>query len=239
MPLPCPKSLLAVPALLLMAAFVLGPAFAAEPGSSPEASQATRPVSQATAPASQAAVPANGAAVPAGGGAVAAKPANDTAKPDPVKAKMAAKLERKLRTEYLKATAGIVGPTLKADSLLTLLEDTNLVLIDVRQPEEQAVSMIPHAITTADFAARFRKGIPKAKRLVVYCTIGYRSGKYAMTLAAQGIIAENLEGGLLAWSHAGGPLEVRNAAGLATPTRRVHIYSSGWNFLHPDYDPVW
>ena len=60
--------------------------------------------------------------------------------------------------------------------------------------------MLPHAITTAEFAARFRHGIPKEKRLVVYCTIGYRSGKYAQELAKQGIKAENLEGGVLAWS---------------------------------------
>ena len=158
---------------------------------------------------------------------------------DRVKAKLAAKQERKLRMEYLKVTNGITGPTLKPDSLLTLLGDTNLVLLDIRQPDEQVVSMIPHALTTREFAERFRRGIPKGKRIVVYCTIGYRSGKYAMELAGQGITAENLEGGLLAWSHIGGPLEVRNPSGLTTPTRRVHIYSSGWNFLHPDYEAVW
>jgi rhodanese-related sulfurtransferase len=182
-----------------------------------------------------------GAAAPAAGdtGTGLAKKSQDSSRPDPVKAKLAARQERKLRTEYLKATAGISGPTLKADSLRRLLDDTDLVLIDVRHPDEQAVSMIPHALTLVEFAEKFRKGIPKAKRLVVYCTLGYRSGKYAMELALKGIRAENLEGGLLAWTHAGGPLEVRNAAGLATPTRRVHIYSSGWNFVHPDYEAVW
>lgn len=167
--------------------------------------------------------------------------AGGTAKPavDPVKARLAAKQERKLRTEYLKVTNGIKGPTLKPEALLALLGDTNLVLLDIRQADEQAVSMIPQALTTKEFAARFRRGIPKGKRIVVYCTIGYRSGKYAMELAGQGIASENLEGGLLAWSHIGGPLEVRNASGMATPTRRVHIYSSGWNFLHPDYEAVW
>lgn len=152
---------------------------------------------------------------------------------------LAEKLERKLRTEYLKATAGIKGPTLKAENLLAILDDTNLVLLDIRQPGEQAVSMIPKAITTVEFAERFKKGIPKAKRIVVYCTIGFRSGKYAMELAGQGIRAENLEGGVLAWSHTGGPFEVRNQAGLATPTKRVHVFDKGWNFLHPDYQAVW
>jgi sodium/bile acid cotransporter 7 len=122
---------------------------------------------------------------------------------------------------------------------LPILEDTNLVLLDIRQPEEQAVSMLPHAMTLREFAERFRKGIPKGKRIVVYCTIGYRSGKYAMELAGQGIRAENLEGGVLAWSHAGGPFQVKNDAGLVTPTRRVHVFDKGWNFLHPDYEAVW
>lgn len=164
---------------------------------------------------------------------------NPAPNPPPKRNLLAERLERKLRTEYLKATAGIQGPTLKAEALLPLLEDTNLVLLDIRQPDEQAVSMIPKAMTTQDFAARFRKGIPKGKRIVVYCTIGYRSGRYAMQLATQNIRAENLEGGLLAWSHVGGPLEVRNPDGLVTPTKRVHIYDKTWNFLHPDYQAVW
>lgn len=152
---------------------------------------------------------------------------------------LAEKIERRLRVEYLKATRGIQGPTLKAEALLAILEDTNLVLLDIRQPDEQAVSMLPRSITTREFAERFRKGVPKEKRIVVYCTIGFRSGQYAMQLASQGIRAENLEGGVLAWSHVGGPFEVRNGAGMATATRRVHVYDKGWNFLHPDYEAVW
>ena len=170
-----------------------------------------------------------------------ASKAAGSAKPatDPVKAKLAARIERTLRTEYLKATDGITCPVIKAESLKVLIGDTNLVLIDIRQADEQAVSMLPGALTTREFAERFRKGIPKEKRLVVYCTLGYRSGKYAMELAGQKIRAENLEGGLMAWSHVGGDLVVKNPDGLVTPTRRVHVYSQGWNFLHPDYQAVW
>lgn len=165
---------------------------------------------------------------------VAAPPA-----PAAISKALAEKIERKLRVEYLKATKGIQGPTLKAEALLAILEDSNLVLLDIRQGYEQAVSMIPRSITTREFAERFRKGIPRDKRIVVYCTIGFRSGQYAMQLAGQGIRAENLEGGVLAWSHIGGPFEVRNGAGMATATRRVHVYDKGWNYLHPDYEAVW
>lgn len=188
-----------------------------------------------------------GASSPAAPAGAAPDPAPPSSVPDSMTARgapgkknpLAEKLERKLRTEYLKSIQGIDCPTLKALELRALLEDTNLVLLDIRQPSEQAVSMIPRSITTAEFAERFRKGIPKGKRIVVYCTIGYRSGKYAMQLAGQGIRAENLEGGVLAWSHIGGAFEVRNPDGLVTPTRRVHVYSKGWNYLHPDYEAVW
>lgn len=150
------------------------------------------------------------------------------------------KLEGKLRVAILKATKDLKAPIIKAPELKAILEDTNLVLIDIRQPNEQEVSMLPHAITAAEFAARFRRGIPKEKRLVVYCTIGYRSGKYAEELAKQGIKAENLEGGVLGWSFAGGKFLAKdaNTKGDWVETNRIHVYDKEWNIVHPDYQAV-
>src|SRR5687767_10053262 len=108
------------------------------------------PVGPAKLPADSAKTPAAPPPLPAtDSSAIPAAPAKP--KVDPVKARLAAKQERKLRMEYLKVTNGISGPTLKPDSLLALLGDTNLVLLDIRQPDEQAVSMIPHALTTREF----------------------------------------------------------------------------------------
>ncbi|HKP96061.1 MAG TPA: rhodanese-like domain-containing protein [Fibrobacteria bacterium] len=145
------------------------------------------------------------------------------------------KLEGRLRIAIIKATKDLDVPLIKAAELKAILEDTNLVLIDVRQPREQEVSMLPHALTTAGFAEKFRHGIPAGKRLVVYCTIGYRSGKYALELAKQGIKAENLEGGVLAWSFAGGKFLVKDAQGGWSGTHRIHVYAPEWNIVHPDY----
>jgi rhodanese-related sulfurtransferase len=147
----------------------------------------------------------------------------------------AEKLEGKLRVAIIKATKDLKTPIIKAAELKAILEDSNLVLIDVRKPREQEVSMLPHALTTTGFAEKFRHGIPKEKRLVVYCTIGYRSGKYAEELAKQGIKAENLEGGVLAWSFAGGKFLVRDAKGEWSETNRIHVYDPEWNIVHPDY----
>src|SRR3990172_5078091 len=88
----------------------------------------------------------------------------------------------KVRTEYLKATLDIHVPTIRADSLKARLGDTNLVLVDVRLPGEQKVSMLPGALAPREFAEKFRGGFPAGKTVVTYCTIGYRSGKYAEQL---------------------------------------------------------
>jgi rhodanese-related sulfurtransferase len=150
----------------------------------------------------------------------------------------AEKLEGKLRVAMLKANKDIHGPWIKAAELQAILEDTNLVLIDVRQKYEQETSMLPHAIAPMDFAAKFRHGIPKEKRLVVYCTIGFRSGKYAEELAKQGFKAEVLEGGVLAWSFAGGKFFTAGAKGGLVETNHIHVYDREWNIVHPDYIAV-
>ncbi|MDQ2999663.1 MAG: rhodanese-like domain-containing protein [Fibrobacterota bacterium] len=145
------------------------------------------------------------------------------------------RLEGKLRVAIIKTLKDIKAPLIKAGELKAIIDDTNLILIDVRQPREQEVSMLPHALTTSQFAAIYAPGIPKHKRLVVYCTIGYRSGKYAAELSKQGIKAENLEGGVLAWSFAGGKFRVKDAKGDWMETNRIHVYDPEWNIVHPDY----
>jgi rhodanese-related sulfurtransferase len=150
----------------------------------------------------------------------------------------AEKLEGKLRVAMLKANKDIKGPWIKAAELKAVLEDTDLILVDVRKPEEQAVSMIPHALDTYQFADFYRHGIPPGKRLVLYCTIGYRSGKYGEQLAAMGIRSEILEGGILMWSFVGGPLEERDKDVGPKPTHRIHVYDAEWNIVHPDYAAV-
>jgi rhodanese-related sulfurtransferase len=150
----------------------------------------------------------------------------------------AEKLESKLRVAMLKANKDIQGPWIKAAELKAILADTNLILVDVRQPAEQEVSMLPHALDTYQFADGYRHGIPPGKRLVLYCTIGYRSGKYAEKLSAMGLKAEVLEGGILMWSFVDGPLVARQSKTDWEPTRRIHVYDAEWNIVHPDYVAV-
>jgi len=107
-----------------------------------------------------------------------------------------------------------------------------LVLVDVRNPPEQAVSMIPGAVTAREFesdAERYR-----GSTVVTYCTIGHRSGIYARKLEAKGWNALNLKGAILSWTHAGGEL-----AGPDGATRRVHVGGARWNLAADGYEGVW
>lgn len=149
------------------------------------------------------------------------------------------KIYNALAVATIKELANIHAPVIKAAELKKIIDDTNLILIDIRQPKEQDTAMLPHAITTNQFAQNFRHGIPANKTIVVYCTIGYRSGKYAETLIKQGIQAKNLEGGILAWTFVGGDLETYDTSGKKINTHTVHVYAKEWNLVHPDYKGVW
>lgn len=114
-----------------------------------------------------------------------------------------------------------------------LQKSKDIVLVDVREPEEQAVSMIPGAITAEAFAAA--EDTYRDKRVVTYCTIGARSGVYADELRQKGFDVCNMKGSLLAWTHAGLPLkdsEGRN-------TKRVHVYGKTWDLAADGYEAVW
>ncbi len=108
-----------------------------------------------------------------------------------------------------------------------------LIWVDVRAAREQAVSIIPGAITAKQFEQspdRYRNAY-----LVAYCTIGYRSGKFAIKWHKRGYNISNLKGGVLAWAHAGKLFQ----APSGERTRRVHTYGRTWNFLPEGYTAEW
>lgn len=109
----------------------------------------------------------------------------------------------------------------------------DLVIVDVRTPKEQEVSMIPGALTQKEFEEQ--RDELKDKRVIVHCTIGYRSGLYVKKLKDQGYDAENLAGSLLLWTHAGLPLVDKEGQ----PTQKVHVFGKQWNLVREDYEAVW
>ena len=124
-------------------------------------------------------------------------------------------------------------PELSVSALVDLMAGGNVLLVDVRTPVELNVSMIPGAVSKAEFEKD--KEIHRKQTLVTYCTIGYRSGLYAAALRKEGFHVFNLRGGILAWTHAGRPMVDSKGA----ETRRVHVYGAEWSLLPHGYTPMW
>ncbi len=88
-----------------------------------------------------------------------------------------------------------------------LQSQRNLVVLDVRQPQEWGAGHIDNAIhiTGAELPQRIEQ-IPKDKSVAVICGSGYRSSVAASLLAQQGHTrVANVLGGMAAWRNAGLP----------------------------------
>lgn len=122
--------------------------------------------------------------------------------------------------------------TISAAALRERLPAEDTVLVDVRSPAEQAVSTLPGALTPEEFEGQ-REELGDCT-VVAYCTVGARSSKYARRMSRKGVPVLNLEGSLLAWTHAGGEL-----TDGASPTKRLHVFGPRWNLAADGYEGVW
>ena len=121
---------------------------------------------------------------------------------------------------------------LSAQTVMILTAEQKAVLIDIREPREQQVSMLPGAVTEKEFMNNPAKYKDAVK--IAYCTISYRSGKFAQKLQEKGIPVYNLRGGILAWVHAGGKIYDQNGE-----THRIHVYGRKWKLGPKHYQAVW
>ncbi len=84
-----------------------------------------------------------------------------------------------------------------------LASNENVILLDVRQPEEHAEKNIPNSmlIPLGELPMRLAELEQlRDKEIVVYCRSGNRSGQACMFLQMQGFANPvNLRGGMLAW----------------------------------------
>ena len=87
---------------------------------------------------------------------------------------------------------------------------SDLHLLDVREQDEWDAGHIEGAqhIPLGELAARLGE-VPKAQTVVAVCRSGSRSDRAAKGLRLSGFEAENLDGGVTAWSRAGLPLVAR------------------------------
>ena len=123
--------------------------------------------------------------------------------------------------------------TIEPDSLHQWMEgagpEDGPLLLDVRTPEEYAVSHLPGALNVhpeeTDFT--FLEGVPRDQPIVTYCSVGFRSAELARRLQAAGYgNVFNLEGSIFAWANARYPV-VRGGDRV----QAVHPYDGQWGLL--------
>lgn len=107
-------------------------------------------------------------------------------------------------------------PQIDADALQALSDGTeSLILLDVREADEFAVSRLPGAV------------------VVMYCSVGVRSSRLAervqVTLAERGAnVVANLRGGIFRWHG-----ERRSLVDERGATDAIHGYDANWTRLLP------
>ena len=126
-------------------------------------------------------------------------------------------------------------PAIETAALSELMQDPThtLVLLDVREPDEFAVSHLQGAVrvTSPDRAAALLSDVPEGATVVAYCSVGYRSARLAAALRDRGLgVVHNLGGSIFRWANEDRPLFRGD-----TPVRRVHPFDETWaTLLEPD-----
>lgn len=89
------------------------------------------------------------------------------------------------------------------------LDSREAVMIDVRERDEWRAGHVKGArhIPLGDLGARLGE-IPRDREVLLFCRSGNRSGRATQFLRAQGYSqARNVEGGIIAWTGRGFPVE--------------------------------
>lgn len=116
-------------------------------------------------------------------------------------------------------------PTIGVSELKKELKE--VYLFDAREKEEYNVSHIPGAeyLGYSSFEESQLKSIPKDAKVVLYCSIGYRSEKIGEKLQEMGFTnVHNLYGSIFEWVNQGHGVVNENG----TSTREVHVYNRQW-----------
>ena len=148
-------------------------------------------------------------------------------------------------------------PRMSSTELLQRNLDEHLIIVDVRTNPERQVSMIPGAISLKTFEKDVVDTLPTGDQLptiVIYCTIGYRSGMEARRLRQNYHLDGHIYSldGIVAYTHALASLESEENGELAATrqlirtdsnntqqppieTNQVHTFGAVWNLAQDGY----
>ena len=118
-----------------------------------------------------------------------------------------------------------------ADTLAEWIQrapDSRPLLLDTRTSEEFSVSHLPGAVRVDPAEPNLDAiDVAEDRPIVLYCSVGYRSGAIAERLEAAGVgPIYNLRGGIFGWANEGRPV-VRDGA----PADTVHHFNWLWGRL--------
>jgi rhodanese-related sulfurtransferase len=132
-------------------------------------------------------------------------------------------------SDFDKKVASYLNFTIPTISVQELHSKPNDYLkLDAREFKEYQVSHIPGAkfIGYSNFNIIKMAAIDKKTKIVVYCSIGYRSEKIGEKLKKQGFTnVYNLYGSIFEWANMDYPLEKENNL----KTKEIHGYNKSWS----------
>jgi len=118
--------------------------------------------------------------------------------------------------------------------------NSDYMIFDTREEEEYMVSHIEGAkyLGYNDFDSSRLENIPKDAKIVLYCSVGYRSEKIGEKLSTLGFSnVYNLYGSIFEWVNHG--YKIVDISGLET--QKVHTYNKKWGkwLDEPKAKKVW
>jgi len=132
--------------------------------------------------------------------------------------------DRKLKSLYRNSVK-----TIKPEDLKELItKGEKIIILDTRSPEEFNLSHLKNArfLNYDSYSAEDLKKLPKNEKIIVYCSVGYRServGEKLQKLGYQNVY--NIYGGIFEWKNEGMPVVDRQNQ----PTDSVHTYNKNWS----------
>lgn len=129
----------------------------------------------------------------------------------------------------------LLGHSVEEITVVEILENKkqNYVFLDARAQKEYEISHLKDAIWVGydDFSIKRLQNLPKDAKIIVYCSVGYRSEKVSEKLLAEGYAdVANLYGGIFEWSNAGQKVyHKKNEKEMEEETQKIHTYNKEWS----------
>lgn len=110
---------------------------------------------------------------------------------------------------------------------LKVLEEEDYILLDTREKEEYMISHIPGSIWVGydDFNVDRIKDLDPSKKIITYCSVGYRSERIGEKIQKAGFEnVQNLKGSIFKWKNEGN--KIVDARGRET--EEIHGFNEKW-----------